>query len=144
MLPAAGDRDQLIGAAGEFGADVVDDQFDIAISSDHPRQDTACHRFICGKDHRFDAAHPLAPAQLGRKVLQLGIQQRRLNVCLPAGRRFAHRYSPNSRNVGRPESSRTASSCCSRSNSRRDAKRDRLSVVSDPETASSLSSRKIT
>ena len=31
VLPPPGDRDELIGAAGELGADVVDDQVEIAV-----------------------------------------------------------------------------------------------------------------
>lgn len=38
MLPAAGDRDQLIGAARELGSDVVDDQLNVAVFSNHLRQ----------------------------------------------------------------------------------------------------------
>lgn len=49
VLPAAGDRDQLIGAAGELGANVLDDQLDIAVSSHHPREDTTVTGSLAAK-----------------------------------------------------------------------------------------------
>jgi hypothetical protein len=34
VLPAAGDRDQLIGPVAQLGADVVDDLLEVAVPSD--------------------------------------------------------------------------------------------------------------
>ena len=43
VLPAAGDGDELVGAAAQLVADVVDDQVDIALATDDARQDLARH-----------------------------------------------------------------------------------------------------
>ncbi|MDQ0348682.1 hypothetical protein J2S76_003116 [Ancylobacter vacuolatus] len=44
VLPAAGNRRQLIGPAPQLGADVVDDEVEIAVAPDHARQRLAGHR----------------------------------------------------------------------------------------------------
>ena len=72
-----------------------------------------------GEDRRFDPEHPFAPAGGCGVVGELDVEAF-VAVSPAAARRGAHR--PYSRNVGRPESSRTAPSATSRSNSRRAAR----------------------
>lgn len=70
VLPAAGDRHQLVRPAAQLVANIVDDAVEVAVAPDHPGQDLARHRLGRGKNHRLDPAHPFAPAQLG----QFGIE----------------------------------------------------------------------
>ncbi|MBB5536444.1 hypothetical protein GGD55_003151 [Rhizobium giardinii] len=61
MLPAAGDRDDVIGTRPQFLAQVVDQKLDAAVSADHTRQNLAGDRFRGGRNHGLDAQHPFAP-----------------------------------------------------------------------------------
>ena len=45
VLPAAGDRDEIIRSAAQLVADVVDDEVEIAILSHHPGEDLAADGF---------------------------------------------------------------------------------------------------
>lgn len=75
MLPSAGDGHEIIGPAGEFDADVVDEEIGIAACANHASEDSACHQFARGKNDRLDALHPFAPARFRRQMLQLAVKQ---------------------------------------------------------------------
>jgi hypothetical protein len=75
MFPAASDRNQIVGSAAQFLADVVDKQIDAAGFADDPHQRLARDRFAGGKDRRLDAMHPFAPARIRRQVIQLPVKQ---------------------------------------------------------------------
>ena len=49
-------------------------QVEVAGLADHPRQDLARHRLGRSENHRLDPAHPFAPAQLGRQVLEFEVE----------------------------------------------------------------------
>ena len=73
-MPAAGDGDEIIGAAAQLGADVLDDQIEIAVWSHDAGEDLARDRFFRGEGHGLDPAHPRAPAQLGRERVEVRIE----------------------------------------------------------------------
>jgi len=74
MVEAAGDRDEVIGAVDELGADVVDEEVEIAVGSDDAGQRLAADGCGGGEDHGLDPAHPFAPAQLLRQLGELGVE----------------------------------------------------------------------
>jgi hypothetical protein len=72
--PAAGHRDEFERARPQFRSNIVEDQIDVAVRADHPRQIFAQDRPGGGEHDRLDAAHPFAPAQFRRQVLELDIE----------------------------------------------------------------------
>ena len=75
MLPAAGDRDDVIGTAAQFLPDIVDQELDAAVLADHARQSLAADRFAGSENHGFRPQHPFAPAQIRRQILKLAVEQ---------------------------------------------------------------------
>jgi hypothetical protein len=69
-MPAAGHGDEIVGSAAQLGADVLDDQVEIAVRLDDAGEDLARDRFFGGEDHGLDPPHPLAPAQLRRQRVE--------------------------------------------------------------------------
>ena len=61
-------------ASAQFVANVVDDQLDVAVRADHPRQIFAQDRPGGGEQRRLDPAHPFAPARRGRQVLEFAVE----------------------------------------------------------------------
>ncbi|OJH51526.1 hypothetical protein ATN81_01385 [Agrobacterium pusense] len=62
MLPAAGDRHQFVGSIPKLLDEIVDQQIDAAIFSNHPRQRLSADGLGRSKDHRLDPHHPFPPA----------------------------------------------------------------------------------
>jgi len=75
VLPAAGDSDQVVGAAAQFLADVVDEKIDAAGLADDASQRRTPNRLAGGKDRCLDSVHPFTPARFRRQVVQLPIKQ---------------------------------------------------------------------
>ena len=50
-------------------------KIDAATLAHNPRQRLAVNGFGGGKDHRFDAVHPFAPAHLGRQMIEFPVKQ---------------------------------------------------------------------
>jgi len=116
---AAGDESEAVRPAAQLLDEVGDQIVEPAALADQADQRLARDRMLGGEDGGFDPQHPLAPAGGRRQVGELDVQDV-FAVPPAAARRGAHR--PYSRNVGRPDSSRTASSATSRSNRRRAAR----------------------
>ena len=72
-MPAAGDGDEIVGSTAQLGADVLDDQVEIALRAHDAGEDLARDRFFRGEDHGLDPTHPLAPAQFGREVVEVRV-----------------------------------------------------------------------
>ena len=73
-MPTAGDGDEVVGSTAQLGADVLDDQVEIALRAHHAGQDLARDRFFGREDHGLDPAHPRAPAQFGRECGEVRIE----------------------------------------------------------------------
>ena len=139
--PAAGDLHQRVGAAGQLGADVLDQPLDRRPLPHDAREVLAADRRGAGEEHGLDPPHPLAPPQVLRQVCKLPIKDAfasrdvfTLNLfLLGCGR---HGPIPYSRKVGRPVSSRATPSFTNRSQNRRAARPDRKDVSDAGATAS--------
>ena len=68
VLEAAGDGDEIIGAVRELGADVVDEEIEVAVGTDDAGKRPAAHRCRGGEDPGLDPAHPFAPTQFFRQL----------------------------------------------------------------------------
>ena len=68
MEKTAGDRNQVIGPAAQFLANVIDQKVEIAVLPHDTREDAALDRLAGGKGRRLDAVHPFAPARFRRPL----------------------------------------------------------------------------
>ncbi len=88
MLETAGDRYELVRPPAQFLADILNDQVEVAIATDHSCEDLTRDRLRCGEDDRLDTSHPFTPARRRRQIIEIDIKARfRLGAA-------CHGYSP--------------------------------------------------
>src|ERR1700722_20915533 len=116
---AAGDEGEIVRAAAQFVAEVGDQIVKPAGLANNAHQRLAWHRPGGGEDRGFDPEHPFAPAGGCGQVGEFDVEA---SVSVPLATARSGGHKPYSRNAGRPDSSRTAPSATSRSNSRRAAR----------------------
>jgi hypothetical protein len=133
---AAGDADEIKKAAAQLRANVVDQRLESAAGSHQSSETFARNRRLGGEDHRRDAAHPFAPAQLRGHIGEFDIEiEARFGAAAHGW--LSHRYSPQSRKVGRPVNSRAAPSMTGLSSRRRMARSDMPPMRTEARMASS-------
>ena len=71
QMPAAGHGDEVIGATAQLGADVLDDQIEIALRASVARTSRETGSF---EANITASTRPLAPAQLGRERVEVRIE----------------------------------------------------------------------
>ena len=71
--PSPRDVHDLIGTVAQLGANVVDDQIEVAGLADDLGQILAQHRLGGSEDRRLDPAHPFAPARRRWQVLEFRV-----------------------------------------------------------------------
>ncbi|MET3582696.1 hypothetical protein ABID19_005758 [Mesorhizobium robiniae] len=69
------DGDEVIGAAAQLLANVVDQKIDAPALADDPRKYLATNRLAGRENGGLDARHPFPPACLRRQVIQLPVKQ---------------------------------------------------------------------
>lgn len=75
MFPAAGDRNQIVRAAAQLLADVVDEKINAAAFPDDAGEYFAVDRLANGEDRCFDPVHPFAPTRFRRQMIQFPVKQ---------------------------------------------------------------------
>ena len=78
QMPAAGHGDEVVGSTAQLGADVLDDQIEIALRASVARTSRETGSF---EANITASTRPLAPAQLGRERVEVRAEV--LGSCAP-------------------------------------------------------------